>query len=119
MTPAEYRRRASQKRAEADGLAADADRLRSQAALLQGLLDALVPMSQRIWVGPAAQDFQSEVRRHGGEINDQARRLVAIAAELDRTASIDRNTAHSLDTQAAAAEAAEAAGAGAPVAGVV
>lgn len=119
MTPTELRRRASENRAEAAELTADADRLRSLAAVLRGSLDPLLPFSQRVWVGPAAEDFESEVRRHSGELHDHAVRLIAIAGDLDRRAAIARRTATSLDTQAVAAEAAEAvaAAAGAQTAG--
>ena len=118
MTPEELRRRARQKRSDAADLAADADRLRSQAAALRGLLDPLLPMSGRVWVGPAAQDFESDVRRHGGMVDDQASRLTAIAGEFDRRAADARRTAATLDAQATAAELAVA-GTGVSVGGVV
>jgi uncharacterized protein YukE len=113
VTPAELRRRAAESRAEATGLAADADRLRGQAASLRGLLDPLLPMSQRVWMGPAAEEFEADVRRHGAEIDGQAARLSSVADELDRRAQVTRSAATCLDSEAAVAEAAEAAAAAA------
>lgn len=123
MTSAELRRQAGRQRAAAADLAADAGRLRSQAATLRGSLDPLVPMSQRVWVGPAALDFESEARRRGAEVDGQAARLSAIAGDLDRRAAVARSTANNLESQATAAAVAEAAAASVsaeiPAAGVI
>jgi len=83
MTPVELRYRANQKLAAADSFAADADRLRSQAAALHGLLDPLIPMSQRVWVGPAAADFEAKARAHSRQLDGQSSRLQQIAGEFD------------------------------------
>lgn len=111
MSPAELRRRATQKRADAAEMEVDSGRLRVQAAALRGLLDPLVGMSRQVWVGPAAQEFESQVRRYGGIVDTQAARLEDIAGELARRAIAARHSAAGLDAQAAAAEAAAAAGA--------
>lgn len=106
-------------------MAADADRLRAQAAALHGLLDPLVSISQTVWVGPAASDFEFNVRANGGAVDAQAGRLRAIAGQLDQRAASARYTASILDAEAATAEAAAAAaaasstiGTGTPVSGV-
>jgi hypothetical protein len=83
MTPADLRHLATQKLAAAATLAADADRLRSQAATLRGLLDPLVPMSQRVWVGPAAADFETKARAHAQQLDGQSARLQQVAGEFD------------------------------------
>jgi uncharacterized protein YukE len=104
VTPDELRRLAGRKRAEADEMAADADRLRVQAAALQGLLDPLVSISQQVWVGPAAADFEFDVRAHGSSVDAQADRLRSIAGQLDQRAASARHTASVLDAEAIAAE---------------
>ena len=106
MTPAALRRIADQKLADADSLASDAGRLRSQAASLRGLLDPLVSMSQRVWVGPAASDFEQNSRVRAGQIDDQAARLNRIAAEFDGRSGRLRREASALRQQADAADAA-------------
>ena len=112
MTPAALRRLAEQKLDDAASLASDADRLRMQAAELDGLLDPLVPMSQRVWVGPAATDFETKTRLQAEQVNDQAARLRRIAAEFDvrarqlRTeAAADRRKADTAEATAAATSA--------------
>jgi uncharacterized protein YukE len=90
-------------------MAADADRLRVQAAALQGLLAPLVSTSQRVWVGPAASDFEAKVRSSAGAVDGQASRLRSIANELDRKAAVARRLAATLDAEAMVAEAAAAA----------
>ncbi len=90
-------------------MAADAARLRSQAAALQGLLAPLATMSQRVWVGPAASSFEDKVRSNGAAVDSHADRLRTIAGELDQRAADNRRSAASLDSQAAAADAVAAA----------
>ena len=109
MTPAELRRRAYQKQSEADALASDAIELRAQAAALRGLLEPLAAMSARVWVGPAADDFEAKARTASHTVNEQADRLLRVAAELDDRAGSLRSQAWSLRTQADVAEAAAAA----------
>lgn len=111
MTPGELRSRAARLRAQAADLDADAVRLRGQAAGLRGLLDPLVGMSQRVWVGPAARDFESQVRVHGGIVDEQANHIERIADQLVQRARDARGEAQRLEMQAAAAEAATAAAA--------
>lgn len=113
MTPAALRRLADQKLAEADSLASDADRLRSQAAALRGLLEPLISISQRVWVGPAASDFEEKSRVHAQQVDDQADRLNRIAAEFDDQAGRFRREAAALRREADVSEAAAAAAAAA------
>lgn len=109
MTAAALRRRADQKLVDADSLASDADQLRGQAAALHGLLDPLVSISQRVWVGPAASDFEERARERGQQVDDQAATLRRIAAEFDDEARRLRIQAAALRRQADAEDAAEAA----------
>lgn len=104
MTPAELRRLADRKMAAATALASDAARLRSQADELRGLLEPLVPISQRVWVGPAATDFEDQVRAQSARLDEEAGRLRQVAAELERRAGSERRAAADLRAQAAAAE---------------
>ena len=116
MTPYELRRLASRKLAEATELAVDADRLRAQAAALQGLLEPIVPISQRVWTGPAADDFETQVRSYSHQVNEQSAQLTRIAAGFDDEAARLRRESGMLRAQASVAEAeAAAAAAGAPL----
>ncbi|MEA2000569.1 MAG: hypothetical protein U9N84_01580 [Actinomycetota bacterium] len=108
MTPAELRHLAAQKLAAADSLAADADRLRSQAAAVRGLLDPLVSMSQRVWAGPAAADFETKVRAHAQQLDGESLRLRQIAGEFDGEARSLHYEAAALRRAADAAELAAA-----------
>jgi hypothetical protein len=109
MTPAALRRLADTKLDDAASLTSDADRLRVQAAALDGLLDPLIPSSQRAWVGPAATDFETSVRSYGQQVDDQATRLRHVAEELVDRANRLRAQAASHRREADAAEAAAAA----------
>ena len=100
MTAAALRHLADQKLADASSLASDADRLRAQAAGLQGLLDPLVSISQRVWMGPAATDFEERAKERGQQVDDQAGRLSRIAAEFDDEARRLRSDAAALRRQA-------------------
>lgn len=106
MTTAALRRIADQTLVDADSLASDAGRLRSQAASLRGLLDPLVSISQRVWVGPAASDFEQNSRARAGQIDGQAARLNRIASEFDGRSGQLRREAAALRRQADAADAA-------------
>ena len=86
MTPEQLRAIAARRVGEADELHIDAARLRSQAGTLSGLLEPLVPISQRAWKGPAANEFENQVRAHSARVNDQARVLRSIAAGFDQSA---------------------------------
>lgn len=114
MTPTELRRLAERKLTEATALAVDADRLRVQAAALRGLLEPIVPMSQRVWLGPAAEDFEAKASVHSQKVNEQSSQLGRIAAEFDEEAARLRRQAAILRSQAATAEA-TAAAAAAPI----
>jgi hypothetical protein len=105
VTSAALRRLADQKLADADSLASDADRLRSQAAALRGMLDPLAPISQRVWVGPAASDFEQNSRVRARQIDDQAARLNRIGAEFDGRGRRLRQEAAALRREADAADA--------------
>lgn len=100
-------------------MVADADRLRVQAAALQGLLAPLVSISKRVWVGPAASDFEAKVRSSGEAVDAQASRLRSIATELDRKAADARRLAATMDAEAMVAEAAAAVAATSALAGGV
>lgn len=104
MTPEQLRRLAAQRAAEAAELHSDAARLRSQAGSLEGLLDPLVPISQRVWKGPAADEFESQARARAGRVNEQARVLSAVAGDFDRIAGQKQQEAVRLRTEAAAIE---------------
>jgi hypothetical protein len=120
MTPAELRRLADRKIAEAGSLSTAAERLRPEAAALGGVLEPLVAMSTRVWVGPAAHAFEDETRSRGRVLEQQADRLNRIADEFAARARRLRAEASSLRAQAAAAEAAAAAAsAGLPIPGGV
>ena len=119
MTPAELRRLADRKVLEASSLSASAERLRPEAAALRGALEPLVALSTRVWVGPAASEFEEDTRSRGRLLDQQADRLTRIAAELDERARRLRSEAANLRAQATAAEAAAAAAASATPSGVV
>lgn len=106
MTPAALRRLSDQKLEDAAALASDAGRLRTQAAVLNGLLDPLALTSQRVWVGPAATDFEARSRFYAQQVNDHAARLRHIAAEFEDRARLLRTEAAAFRLQANAAEAA-------------
>ena len=110
MTPAELRRLADRKAAAADSLSEDAGRLRPQAAALRGVLEPLLAMSTRVWVGPAASAFEEDTRSRGRLLDQQADRLIRIADELAARARRLRSEAARLRSQAIAAEAAAATG---------
>jgi len=104
MTPEQLRSLAARRRAEAAELHTDAARLRSQAELLTGLLDPLVPISQRVWRGPAAIEFENQVRVHAGRVNEQAQLLESVAADFDRIAGKKEQEDRQLRAQADALE---------------
>jgi len=108
VTSAEFRRRAGALDAEASALADDADRLQFEAAALDGILDPLVAISQRVWTGPAAQDFEANVRWYSSIVSQQARELGRIAHDLRRQAVVARGEAAVLRARALAADAAVA-----------
>lgn len=117
MTPAELRRLADRKVAEAGSLSAYADRLRPEAAALRGVLEPLAVLSARVWVGPAAAEFEANTRNWGRLMDQQADRLCRIADELAQRACRLRSEAASLQAQATATEVtAAAAAAGVPAA---
>jgi len=109
MTSAELRRLADHKVVEASSLSRDADHLRSKAAALKGLLDPLVPISQRIWVGPAALDFEEKSAQHAQTIDNQAAQLLQIAGEFEDQVRELRNRAAELRAEAQTADTAAAA----------
>jgi len=104
MTPSELRRLADRKTADASDCEADAARIRQQAAALRGLLDPLIPMSQRVWTGPAAEDFERQVRVQGGLLEEEADRLLSVASDLERRAIGLRAEVADLRVRAANAE---------------
>ncbi len=110
MTPEGLRRLAAQRTAEAAYLHRDAAQLRSQAGALEGLLDPLVSISQRVWTGPAADDFERQVRIQAGRVNEQAQALGRVAVDFDRMAGQKRREADRLQSQAAAIEGASGTG---------
>ncbi|MCP3993810.1 MAG: hypothetical protein GY722_01925 [bacterium] len=112
MTSDELRRLANQRVATADALGADAARLRSQAAELVGILNPLLPMSRRVWVGPAAEDFESTVRANTVILDQEAQRLCDIAGGLERRARFARGEAAELRARAAAIQVVTAVGPG-------
>ncbi len=105
MTPYDMRRLADQKESAADRLEDNGERLRRAGDALRGLLDPLVPMSQRVWKGPAADDFERQVKVHAGQLHEQSAALALAASRLQREASIARSDAQRLRSQADAAEA--------------
>jgi uncharacterized protein YukE len=115
VTSAELCRLADRDMSEAADLSADAARLESQAASLRGLLEPLIGMSQRAWIGPAAEEFEANVRTSSGQIDEQAQRLADIALTLHADAARLRREAGSLRRQASAIDAATAAGCDVPI----
>lgn len=114
MTSSELRRLADHKVSESYSLVRDADRLRSQAAGLHGLLNPLITMSQRVWVGPAATDFEVECAWHARQVDEQAVRIARIAGELEEQADELRRQAEVLRAEARASDAATAEAVGLP-----
>ena len=111
VTPTELRRQADRKVSEARSLGADAERLRCEAGALRGVLEPLVILSARVWVGPAATEFEASTRSRGRVLDQQADLLDRIADELAERACRLRREATTLWAQAKAAEAAMAAAA--------
>jgi len=111
MTSAELCRLADHKVAEANSVSRDADHLRSQAAALKGLLDPLAPISQRVWVGPAALDFEEQCTQHVQTIDNQAALLQQIAGEFEDRVRQLRCRAAELRAEALAVDSAAAAAA--------
>ena len=109
VTPAELRRLADRKRAEARSLSASADRLRPEAAALRGLFEPLVALSTRVWIGPAAEEFEQSARYRGRLLDQEADRLLRLAQELTERSRRLLSEATGLLARATAAEAAEAA----------
>ena len=110
MTPAELRSLADRRTAAADSLSANAERLRPEAAALRGVLEPLVAMSARVWMGPAASAFEEDTRSQGRLLDQQADRLIRIADELAARARRLRSEAARLRARATAAEAAAVTG---------
>ena len=102
MTSAELHRLADRKVLQSDSLRRDADRLRSQAAALHGLLSPLIATSQQVWTGPAATAFEAECALHSRQLDEQAVRIVRIAGEFEEEANALRRQAEILRAQAAA-----------------
>ena len=117
LTPVELRILADRKTAEAKSLSADAERLRFEARALRGVLEPLIALSSRVWVGPAANEFEENTRSRGRLLDLQADRLDRIADELVDQARRLRSEAATLRARATAAEATTAA-VGAGVTGV-
>ncbi|MDJ0954255.1 MAG: hypothetical protein QNJ81_11310 [Acidimicrobiia bacterium] len=105
MTPAELHRLANDKAVEATRLVATARRLRAHAAELDGLLDPLLSISQRVWVGPAADDFENRVRAFSRQLDVQVGRLRASAVLLEVRADRARGEAGDYKARALAAQA--------------
>lgn len=93
--------------AEARSVGHDADRLRAEASGLSGLLEPLLAMSRAAWVGPAADEFETNVAHHGRSLAEQSALIMRIAAELDDRAVRLRSESADLRARAAAAEIAE------------
>lgn len=106
MTSAELRRLADRNLSKATDLSTDAARLQSQAESLRGLLDPLIGMSRRAWIGPAADDFEANVRKSSRQIDEQAQRLGDVALTLHAEAARLRREAGSLRRRASAIDAA-------------
>ena len=63
-------------------------------------------MSQRVWVGPAADEFEREVRIYAAVVSGYVLRVRAIASALEAEAHILWNSAARLRSEAAGLEAA-------------
>ena len=100
MTSSELRRRADRNVSESYLLVRDADRLRSQAAALLGLLNPLISMSRQVWTGPAATAFEAECAVHARQLDEQAGRVRRIAGEFEEEANALRRQAEMLRAQA-------------------
>ncbi len=109
MTPTELFRLADEKTDEATRLVADAKRLRVYATELDGLLQPLIPISQRVWVCPAADDFEARVRAYSRALDVEVGKLRASAVLLELRADRARCQAGVYRTRAVAAEAVAAA----------
>lgn len=107
VSPGGLRRLADRRLGEARSIANDADRLRSEAAGLPGLLEPLLAVSNAVWAGPAADEFETNVGHHGRNLAEQSALVLRFAAELDDRAARLRSDAANLRDQAAAAEIAE------------
>lgn len=105
MTPYELRREADRREKEAAANAAASARLRAEAAGLRGLLRPLIGLSEGVWTGPAAADFEARVVSHDAALGAQADRICAAATEVERTARRRRAEAAELRQRADAAEA--------------
>ena len=110
MSPGELRQLAACRDAAAATITRDSARLRTCADELDGVLMPLVPMSQRVWVGPAADNFEAEVRAHTARLDAEAHRLRAVASSLDRKADAARREADEFRRRALSAETAAVAG---------
>ena len=108
MTPATLRRLADQKIAESYTLARDADLLRAQGGALRGLLDPLASISQGVWAGPAAVDFEQQSAAQTRRVNGVAADLQRIGAEMEGRSRQLRNRAAELRILASRAEMATA-----------
>lgn len=104
MTPAALRRLADQKTAESYTMRSDADLLRAQGGALRGMLDPLISISQGVWVGPAATDFEQQSSVHAQRVNGVASDLVRIASEMESRARQLSDRAAELRRQASQAE---------------
>lgn len=104
MSPAELRRLAERKLVESGATAADADRLRAEAAALRGLLEPLITMSREVWAGPAAAEFEADLTRNGRQLDEECARINRIAADLDERARRLRLDAATLREQASVVE---------------
>jgi hypothetical protein len=108
MNSTELRRLADEKMLRSNAVARDADRIRVQATALHGLLDPVVSISQGVWVGPAATDFEQQCAMRARQVDNQARELQGFAGELDQKARRLREEAARLRSQAHAADVAAA-----------
>jgi hypothetical protein len=70
-------------------------------------------MSRRVWRGPAANEFEDQVRTYAGRVNQQAQSLNAVAADFDRLAGRKESEAGDMRTRAALMETTD------PVGGVI
>ena len=85
---------------------ADASQLCSQADILVGILDPLIPISERVWMGPAADEFEASVRSHAALLAAESDHIKGIAGELQRAAAVKRHQAAEMRVRALGIEAA-------------
>ena len=111
-TPVELHRLADRKLTTAGSLVTAAERLRREAAALRGVLEPLVVLSARVWVGPAATEFEENTRTRARVLDQQADRLDRIADELGARVRRLQSEAAALRAQATELEAAAAAATG-------